>query len=93
MAFLSRAGHLKGLLNMTHNETAAASASTLNALIKSGELLSIEQAAELTRYTTMGIRNIALRGRIQDIKVGHAHFVLRSELMDYVRTKRRWAGG
>lgn len=88
MAFLSRAGHLKGMFSMSHNETATASADTLNALIKSGELLPVEEASKLVKYTTMGIRKIAERGKIQDIRIGHAHFVLRSELVAYVNTKK-----
>lgn len=73
---------------MAHDDVALASANTLNRLLATGELMPIKTAARLAGYTTMGVRKIAERGCIQDIRVGRACFVLRSELETYLAERR-----
>lgn len=87
MDFLNRTTCLRGLLSMAHDDIASASANTLNELLERGELMPIKKAARLARYTTMGVRKIAERGHIQDIRIGHACFVLRSELEAYLKER------
>lgn len=92
MNFLHRTTYLRGLISMTHDNLVETSANTLNKLLDSGELLTVKEAARLADYTGMGIRMIAERGHIREIRVGHACFVLRSELEAYLRERGKRPG-
>ena len=72
---------------MTHDETILTSADTINEAIDSDELLSAGDAAVLLGYTEMGIRQLANRQHIRDVRVGHACFYLASDIAAYKAKK------
>lgn len=60
---------------------------TMNHLIDSGAVLTATAAADVLGYTHHGIMKMVNARRITDLSIGRAHFVLASEIDDYLARK------
>lgn len=88
MTFIDKAILLKGLA-MHREDIARISARTLDALLKSGDILTVRQVSKILGHShPTGTRQLIHRGRLNTIRVGASYFVLRVDLEQYQKSRK-----